>query len=990
MSRARGTAARKEREMRDAQIQADREAAADAILALSLEEREKALDDLYRKYDENGDGTISVKELKACLKSWGIALNNESVEMVIQTYDADPSDPTLNEEDMKHIMRYYLSLKENFIKYDADRSNSVSRREFANILPQVGFNLEEETVGKIAELFDDDGSGDMDFAEFASVMFYLKNMEKQVIEAGKEIDPSEFHAMLRAFDVKMSPRECKFAYEKAVEKGIDFSKMDFSKVVDLVALTKENSKDIIAASEKERKEERANLKITGVDAKRRMRSAVIFTAQKKAEIEELQNNKKRRKIKREIKEAQGGKWEDPNFPTTAESLFPVNKNRAEGIEWLRPNEMVGVDNPDLCIDGVDEGDVCQGALGDCWFLSALSTIAQSGNDQVQCLFVSYEPLYGFAQCRFWKDGEWKLITVDDRIPCKRGRPCFARCRDLNELWVPLVEKAYAKLHGSYENIESGIINNALVDLTGEPSESMDIHPKDTKWEQMKSFVDEGFFMGCANASSGAGVEEDNGLGILANHAYGVLEFIEVQGKRLVKCRNPWGKYEWKGRWSDGAKEWTPSIIQELDVVFADDGTFYMSFEDWKQIFNRLYVLRIYIDDIGEKWEKYFFKSEWTEQNAGGCMNFPTFSTNPQYLIRSEKDTQVFASILQPCHRYRRATTVKYEPVGIAIAEKKIDDLFRQEAVNATSFLSNYPTSRENCMDFELEGGKPYLLIPHTYHNNVCMEYYLSVFSQYPITFEELTATKSVPSIDSAFTEKTAGGCTNHSTWVDNPQYTIKVNTPGTVVVTLTQNIESRTDLTHIGLYAWKTGSSKKNLIARNNLVGQSPITNAPSVEVTLANCEPGKYTVMPCTFNPGLLISYTLKVEGGDSILKEAQEILSDDIRGEWSEGTDGGCKNHGTWKSNPVFPLDIPGETVVTITLNTNDKTPMGFYVLDKGLTKTVHSSKFANTKTLSEDVTLQEGEYVVLPATFNPGLHAPFRLQIFYQQDSVDSVDE
>jgi hypothetical protein len=43
------------------------------------------------------------------------------------------------------------------------------------------------------------------------------------------------------------------------------------------------------------------------------------------------------------------------------------------------------------------------------------------------------------------------VLVDDRIPVwdneKTTSPVFARCKDPNELWVPLVEKAYAKLHG---------------------------------------------------------------------------------------------------------------------------------------------------------------------------------------------------------------------------------------------------------------------------------------------------------------------------------------------------------------------------------------------------------------------------------------------------------------------------------------------------------------------------------------------------------------
>jgi calpain-15 len=38
----------------------------------------------------------------------------------------------------------------------------------------------------------------------------------------------------------------------------------------------------------------------------------------------------------------------------------------------------------------------------------------------------------------------------------------------NDLWVLILEKAWAKLHGSYERIMKGKTHNILRDLTGAP------------------------------------------------------------------------------------------------------------------------------------------------------------------------------------------------------------------------------------------------------------------------------------------------------------------------------------------------------------------------------------------------------------------------------------------------------------------------------------------------------------------------------------------
>ena len=339
-------------------------------------------------------------------------------------------------------------------------------------------------------------------------------------------------------------------------------------------------------------------------------------------------------------------YEDPDFFGAA-ALGDFNDGTTEeDTDWVRAHELDGFEgNKAQLFQGkIEPADLCQGAIGDCWLVAAFACAAEF-EDCIRNQFLTKEyNVYGRYQVRIFDPikTRFEIVTVDDRIPCKKGRksPRFLRPNG-NELWAIILEKAYAKFCGSYANLEGGFVLWGWHAMTGDNvfqlsrdkatgrwkrqnmvatedpnnrracwfQSTPEDYTDDQMWTLLKKYDVQKALMSASISKSASakfdgpcGEEMLEKEGLVAGHAYSIIQAREVtEGAimgivggtmhRLLQVRNPWGSFEWKGAWSDKSVKWieNPGITSQLNHTVEDDGCFWISFADFESIFTRVNV-----------------------------------------------------------------------------------------------------------------------------------------------------------------------------------------------------------------------------------------------------------------------------------------------------------------------------------------------------------------------------------------------------------------
>ena len=286
-------------------------------------------------------------------------------------------------------------------------------------------------------------------------------------------------------------------------------------------------------------------------------------------------------------------------------------------------------------------DIVQGLLGSCWFLAGLAAVTERELLQEFCLTAQDDKrgIYEFTFYPEQADGNRQPIKVcvDSRLPIrvednKESRSseivAYTRARQDGELWPILIEKAYAKLYGSYEAINGGFFCHAVSDFTGGGHGLVTINntakkpykkPDPAEVERLlcehwagKKFLGCNWWAPDGGPKVGPCGETCSPNGLVLSHAYSILNVQKVQnfkyagytGNVFLQIHNPWGESEWKGPFSDNWAGWTkhPDLQQQFKVVSKNDGAFWMHVHDFATYCRHLYFsdappLRAKVDPV---------------------------------------------------------------------------------------------------------------------------------------------------------------------------------------------------------------------------------------------------------------------------------------------------------------------------------------------------------------------------------------------------------
>jgi len=342
-----------------------------------------------------------------------------------------------------------------------------------------------------------------------------------------------------------------------------------------------------------------------------------------------------------------------------------------------------------------------------------------------------------------------------------------------EFWPALLEKAYAKLHGSYEALKYGSVLDGLADLTGGVAELLPLRGDPTAAGRL--LVDLLDMTSVITANIQVEKDKDNNKenkekakdkpeekmanGIVVGTSYRVYAVCKVQtvGGELVHLVHlrAGDACAYLGAWAPGAADWEAVEEEERERVGASrspspgmQGQFWMTYTDFIRTFTHLEVVHLDAETARDepsmqgkkRWSMRLYSGAWQRGvTAGGCRNnSDTFHINPQLQLHVGQQDKVILSLSQHCVSEPQVIGFTGYPLP-----PESDSIGRSYFRSNRSLLnSQYTNSRHVTHRSSLESGA-YMILPTTFEPGQEATFTFRVLSHGQAKLKSVDATPAI-------------------------------------------------------------------------------------------------------------------------------------------------------------------------------------------------------------------------------------------------------
>nr|XP_018901638.1 PREDICTED: calpain-5-like [Bemisia tabaci] len=515
------------------------------------------------------------------------------------------------------------------------------------------------------------------------------------------------------------------------------------------------------------------------------------------------NKQKFDELKKDVKQSGiTAVFSDPTFPATSKSLGHVQF--PSEIIWKRPGELCSA--PRL-FNNIEAPSRCKpGELTCDWMVSACAVL--SGIKELLHKIIpdywdqEWDPskpdeYCGIFHFRFWQFGEWVDVVIDDALPTYDGMLISVQGESESEFWAALLEKAYAKLHGSYEALRESSLSDILVDTTAGVSQVIDLKGEeymsneDKRWELFETLISENndhsiiCFTIASSEEEEIGLRTDLGLKIgLAYHVTDVRKvYLGESGLRtlfkgrekvaMVRLRDA-SDNQWKAGSRRSSAKGAPTEyaystaqltrlrsknaswaqvkndeFQRIGLAVQSKNEFWIPFEDLMSQFTQLTICRLFANNLFaapiHQWFEASARGEWTTgvkwtsaDKAGGSLDPETLFRNPQYLFILKEETDIVVQLMQWSPDIPPGEALKHL-IGFIIV--KVEDnrttrMHKQWSHCPTVIMHDHQRKRDINYMGHLCAGR-YVIIPSTYKQGETAAYFLRLFTSHNIKLREL-------------------------------------------------------------------------------------------------------------------------------------------------------------------------------------------------------------------------------------------------------------